>query len=133
MANKRPQNLLDSIDPNDSSDDENDGDYTLPEETTGARASKRRKAEVHVSLDNPEQTELSEKDRKIEEEKQRMEKRRKADEEWAALMRVEEEAKRERMGTSSSSASMVDDKQEKGETVRMVEVRRPRNFAGEII
>jgi hypothetical protein len=132
MANKRPQNLLDSIDPNESSDDENDDDYTLPEETTDARASKRRKAEVEVLLDNPERTELSEKDRKIEEENQRLEKRRKADEEWAALMRVEEEAKRERMGTSSSSASMVDVKQ-KEETVRMVEVRRPRNFAGEII
>ncbi|KAH8081405.1 bucentaur or craniofacial development-domain-containing protein [Filobasidium floriforme] len=133
MANKRPQNLLDSIDPNDSSDDASDADYALPEETTGARASKRRKAEVHVSFDNPERAELTEKDRKIEEEKQKVERRRKADEEWAALMRVEEEAKRERMGTSSSSASMVDDKQEKGETVRMVEVRRPRNFAGEII
>jgi type IV secretory pathway VirB10-like protein len=132
MANKRPQNMLDSIDPNDSSDDENDGDYTLPEATTGTRASERRKAEVEVLLDNPERPELSEKDRKIEEEKQRMEKRRKADEEWAALMRVEEDAKRERMGTSSSSASVVDDKQ-KEETVRMVEVRRPRNFAGEII
>jgi hypothetical protein len=132
MANKRPQNLLDSIDPNESSDDENDDDYTLPEETTDARASKRRKAEVEVLLDNPERTKLSEKDRKIEEENQRLEKRRKADEEWAALMRVEEEAKRERMGTSSSSASMVDVKQ-KEETVRMVEVRRPRNFAGEII
>jgi hypothetical protein len=132
MANKRPQNLLDSIDPNDSSDDENDGDYTLPQATTDARASQRRKAEVEVLLDNPERTELSEKDRKIEEENQRLEKRRKADEEWAALMRVEEEAKRERMGTSSSSASMVDVKQ-KEETVRMVEVRRPRNFAGEII
>jgi hypothetical protein len=132
MANKRPQNLLDSIDPNDSSDDENDGDYTLPQATTDARASQRRKAEVEVLLDNPERTELSEKDRKIEEENQRLEKRRKADEEWAALMRVEEEAKRERMGTSSSSASMVDDKQNE-ETVRMVEVRRPRNFAGEII
>jgi hypothetical protein len=132
MANKRPQNLLDSIDPNDSSDDENDGDYTLPQATTDARASQRRKAEVEVLLDNPERTELSEKDRKIEEENQRLEKRRKADEEWAALMRMEEEAKRERMGTSSSSASMVDDKQNE-ETVRMVEVRRPRNFAGEII
>lgn len=132
MANKRPQNLLDSIDPNESSDDENDGDYALPEATTGARASKRRKAEVQVSLDNTERSELSEKDRKIEEENQRLEKRRKADEEWAALMRVEEDAKRERMGTSSSSASVVDDKQ-KEETVRMVEVRRPRNFAGEII
>jgi hypothetical protein len=132
MANKRPQNLLDSIDPNESSDDENDDDYTLPEETTDARASKRRKAEVEVLLDNPERTELSEKDRKIEEENQRLEKRRKADEEWAALMRMEEEAKRERMGTSYSSASMVDDKQNE-ETVRMVELRRPRNFAGEII
>jgi hypothetical protein len=132
MANKRPQNLLDSIDPNESSDDENDGDYTLPEATTGARASKRRKAEVQDSLDNPERTELSQKDRKIEEENQRLEKRRKADEEWAALMCMEEDAKRERMGTSYSSASMVDDKQNE-ETVRMVEVRRPRNFAGEII
>jgi hypothetical protein len=132
MANKRPQNLLDSIDPNESSDDENDDDYTLPEETTDARASKRRKAEADVLLDVIGRTELSEKDRKIEEENQRLEKRRKADEEWAALMRVEEEAKRERMGTSSSSASMVDVKQ-KEETVRMVEVRRPRNFAGEII
>jgi hypothetical protein len=120
MAKQAAKSLLDAIDPNASSDDENDQDFTLPED----RPSKRRKSrpDDHISLDEAEnkKTELNEEEVIIE-------KKLKAERQWKEFLEVEEQSKRERLASSSSSGVA----HRQGE--QSVQITRPRNFAGEII
>lgn len=133
MANKRPQTLLDSIDPDgDDSDDRDDVDFTLPETR---RPSKRRKLPIEavsamdLSLQHRDTAAASIK-KEEEQEKMKLEKKKRGEEEWERLMRLEDEAKaeRSRSGPSDETAPI-----RSGGEVEMVRVKRPRNFAGEVI
>jgi hypothetical protein len=122
MANQNSKSLLDAIDPNASSDDEDDQDFSLPE----TRPSKRRKGSarednIHVAAE--QEVSASELER------EKAERLRKADVEWQALLKIEEDAKKERMASSSS----LDLARDQIADEEMVNIRRPRNFAGEII
>lgn len=122
MAKQISKSLLDAIDPNASSDDEDDQDFALPE----TRPSKRQKGagrEENSSVVVDQELSASDLERA------KAERLRKADAEWQALLKVEEDAKKERMASSSSSGLGKDQKADE----EMVEIKRPRNFAGEII
>ena len=122
MANQNSKSLLDAIYANASSDYEDDQDFSLPE----ARPSKRQKGTARA--DNSQVAADQQKSAE-EVEREKAERLRKADAEWQALLKIEEDAKKERMASSSSlsmgKTQMADEE--------MVEIRRPRNFAGEII
>ena len=133
MANKRPQTLLDSIDPDgDESDDRDDVDFTLPETR---RPGKRRKLPVGavstpgLSSQYRDTTAARIKEEE-EQEKMKLEKKKRGEEEWERLMQLEDEAKaeRSRSGPSDETAPI-----RSGGEVEMVRVKRPRNFAGEVI
>lgn len=110
------KSLLDSI--NDDSDGSEDADY-VPTETRRTTtttcqanhdtidASTKRKAEAELDADEVAR------------------KRRLAAQEWDRLMQVEQDAKRERETTIIEGTNNV--------TTDMVEIRRPRNYAGTII
>lgn len=127
MAIKRALNLLDSIDPSDSSESD-DGDYIDPE----ARPAKKTRQATDTTSNALSDTIDPEKVKKAEE-RAKADKRKKGEEEWSTLMRLEEEARAARSSAGPSSSTLDAKESRDGEGVKVVEVRRPRNFAGEVI
>jgi hypothetical protein len=113
--------LLDLIDKNASSDDSEDEDFAP--DAGPSKPSKRKT----LGQNNDENTgeSLPKKIKTGLSEEEVAEKKRKAQEEWQKLMQVEEETRKIReQGVSVQTSA---------EEADMVEIRRPRNYAGEVI